>query len=131
MTAEMQAFADVVAQAIETATAPLLARVAVLEKRQLTHGRDGRDGKDAQVDLDAIAMKAAALVPRPRDGVDGAQGPPVDIESVAVKAASLIPSPANGSDGASFSVGLGAPSFDGKPGDSYMDVKTGEIYQWR
>lgn len=58
------AFADIVAQAIETASAPLLARIAALESRQLKDGRDGLNGKDAPApDYDYIATKAAALVP--------------------------------------------------------------------
>lgn len=93
---DMDRLADVVAQAIDTATAPLLARIAVLEKRAITHGRDGRDGKDAQpVDLDVVASKAAALIPVPRDGRDAT----VDIDVISAKAAALIPAPRDGRDG--------------------------------
>lgn len=94
---DMDALADVVAQAIDTATAPLLARIAVLEKRGVLHGRDGRDGKDAPlIDVDALAAKAAALIPTPRDGRDAT---PVDVDALAVKAAALIPVPRYGRDG--------------------------------
>lgn len=36
-----------------------------------------------------------------------------------------------GARGASFYTGVGAPSFASDPGDAYLDVKTGDIYQWR
>lgn len=124
---DVQAFADAVAQAIDAATAPLLARIAVLEKRAVVHGRDGRDGlngkdapapdvdaivarvmaqiptprdgKDADVDLDVIAAKAAALVPPGPPGPSGKDAPPVDVDAIAVKAAALVPVPPAGRDG--------------------------------
>jgi hypothetical protein len=100
---DMKAFADAVADAIETATAPLRARIAVLEKRALVHGRDGRDGKDAPpVDLDALAVKAAALIPMPKDGAagkDGKDAATVDVEVIAAKAAALVQAPSAGRDG--------------------------------
>lgn len=59
-------------------------------------GVDGKDGKDAEpVDLDALAVKAAALIDRPKDGRDA---DPVDLEAVAKAAAALIPTPADGKD---------------------------------
>lgn len=36
-------------------------------------GRDGRDGKDA-TNIQLVAQEAAKLVPKPRDGIDGAKG---------------------------------------------------------
>jgi hypothetical protein len=49
------------------------AAIAAIEKPK--DGRDGIDGKDAPaVDLDEIAVRAAALVPRAKDGVDGKDG---------------------------------------------------------
>ena len=57
-------------------------------------GEPGTPGKDAPpVDLEAVAAKAAELVPPGKDA------PPVDIETVAVKAAALIPAPKDGRDG--------------------------------
>jgi len=47
------------------------------------------------VDLDALALKAAALVPKPQDGKDA---PAVDVEAIAKRAAALVPVPANGKD---------------------------------
>lgn len=94
---DMDQLADVVAQAIDIATAPLLARITVLEKRTLTHGKDGRDGKDAPaLDLDYLAAKAAVLVPKPVDGRDAS---PPDLDYIAAKAAALIPRPVDGKDG--------------------------------
>lgn len=37
----------------------------------------------------------------------------------------------DGRDGASFSAGHGAPTFEGKQNDYYLDLKTGDIYQCR
>lgn len=48
-----------------------------------------------QVDLDVVALKAAALVPAPKDGRDAV----VDVEAVALKAAALIRVPKDGADG--------------------------------
>ena len=64
-----------------TANALLLKRIEVLEARPIPlaeKGEPGRDGKDAEVDLDALAMKVAWLIPAPkdgRDGIDGTTGP--------------------------------------------------------
>jgi hypothetical protein len=43
-------------------------------------GIPGRDGRDAEpVDLDRLALKAADLIPRPKDGRDGRDGRDVDV----------------------------------------------------
>lgn len=70
-----------------------------------------KDGKDAEpVDLEALAIKAAALIPVPKDGEPGKDAQPVDLKEVAalvevpaapkvdleflaIKAAALIPVP--------------------------------------
>jgi hypothetical protein len=68
----------------------------------------GINGKDADpIDLDAVAQKVAAFVPAPKDGKDGSPGEP----------------------GTSFTAGDGAPLFDGRNGDVYLDAKTGDLYQ--
>lgn len=54
-----------------------------------------KDGKDAVVDLEALAVKAAALIEKPKDGRDAE----VDLDAVALKAAELIPVPKDGCDG--------------------------------
>ena len=68
----------------------LTARLAVLEDRSLLVPRDGRDGKDAPLpDLDAIAVKAAALIPEPRDGADGKDADTTLIASLHAEIVSL------------------------------------------
>jgi hypothetical protein len=72
--------ADVMADAIAAAQAPLLARLAILEAKGAPaaivgeKGADGAPGRDAEVDLEALARAAAALIPVPKDGVDGKDG---------------------------------------------------------
>jgi len=74
--------------AIAVAVAPLLERIAVLEAKAAQLPRD------AEVDLDVLALKAAALIPVPLAGRDGKDAPVVDLDALAVKAAARVPSPA-------------------------------------
>ena len=70
-------------------------------------GADGIAGKDAVLpDLDVLAQKAAAYVPKSLDGV-------------------------HGRDGSSMTTGIGAPVFEAKSGDVYLDAATGDVYSWR
>jgi hypothetical protein len=128
---DIQLVADVVAQAMKAAQAPLLQRIAVLEAREVLHGKDGaagRDGKDADpVDVhalkDAVVSDLFGVVPSDvegrlktleartpergekgdpgdvgqagRDGKDAA----VDLDALALKAAELIPIPKDGANG--------------------------------
>lgn len=93
-------------------------RMVALEQRMASvrDGRDGaagRDGKDAQEpDIDAIVLRAAALIPVPKDG---AVGPPGD----------------RGERGPGITVGVGVPAAEGLSGDVYLDAKSGDIYSWR
>lgn len=110
---------------VKGALAPIEARLSALEQRQPLNGKDGRDGTDATVDLDALARKAAELIPTPKDGargekgeagIDGLIGPigpigpvgpqgrdgkdaVVDLDALAIKAAELIPTPKDGAKG--------------------------------
>lgn len=60
-------------------------------------GRDGVDGKDAPaVDLEALAAKAAALVPAPKDGRDGKDFDPAQVDAAVQRAVDAIPRPADG-----------------------------------
>jgi len=76
-------------------------------------GVAGQNGKDAPpIDLEAVAMRAATLIPRPkdgRDGMDGKDAPAVDLEALAVRAAALVPRPKDGRDGTD---GKDAPPVD-------------------
>lgn len=66
------------------------------------NGKDGRDGKDAEpVDIDALAIKAAALIPKPKDGVDGKNAEVDEAMLARLMANHLasIPVPENGKDG--------------------------------
>lgn len=88
---DMEALAGAVARAIEMSQAPLLARIAALEKQAALRGRDGRDGKD--VDMTALSAllseqvhTAVMALPMPRDGHDGSSVTLSDVEPL-VKAA--------------------------------------------
>jgi hypothetical protein len=76
--------AAVIIEAVNTATAPLRERLAVLEAN--------------------FALKGGS-----------APGPP---------------GPA-GERGTGFTSGYGIPQSEGKSGDVYLDLKTGEVYEWR
>jgi hypothetical protein len=121
-----EAMAKAVAESSRVVVA-LQARVDLLEARLASvkdgePGRPGVDGKDAPpVDLDVVAVKAAALIPVPKNGEnapavnlddlalkaaelihvpkDGKDAPPVDLDALAIKADSLIPSPKDGKNG--------------------------------
>lgn len=146
--------ARVVAEAVKKATAPLLVEIETLKARQPERGDvgpkgdpgpEGPAGKDAAVDLDLLALKAAELIPVPKDGDKGEPGPigpagkdadapdydliasevaaksaPVVLRMVEdeVKAAiAALPPPLNGKDG--------APGADGKDGRDGVDGKDG------
>jgi hypothetical protein len=113
---DLDAIADVVAGAVREATAPLLARIDALEKRELVlpekgepgeRGADGEQGPAGEVDMDAVKAlidaAVAALPPAERGekgepGVDGPAG-------------------SNGADGAP-----GEPGRDGRDGVGLADV---------
>lgn len=103
-----EGFAPVVKAAITAATAPLIARIADLEQRQKSAA------EPITVDVQAIAERAAALIPVPKDGANGVDGrdgadavvPDVEplIAAAVTKALEAWPKPkdgANGVDGAS------------------------------
>lgn len=64
----------------------------------------GDKGVDAKVDLNALAQKAAALIPKPEDGEDGDDGNDADEELIAQKVLSTVlanlPAVENGKPGA-------------------------------
>ena len=102
-------------------------------------GRDGRDGADKDTtslepDFEALASRAASLVKAGKDGLNGKDGKdadPVDVEAVARRVAELLPRAKDGAPGASVRIGYGAPTFDARAGDVYVDLKSGAIYECR
>jgi len=106
---DLDDLAGVVADAIASATAPLLARIAVLEEKGSPaaivgeKGERGADGRDAVVDdvlLEALAVKAAALIPPARFTPEDVR--PIIEEAVAAtvaKAVEQIPTPQDGAAG--------------------------------
>jgi collagen type III alpha len=104
-------------------------------------GRDGVDGKDAPtVDVDALALRASALIPTPKDGRDGVDGkdglngkdaPAVDLDDVVRRAAALVPAGKDGADGRDGQPGVpGAPGRDGatgERGEKGLDGKDGAV----
>lgn len=117
---DAEALADIISDAVATATAPLLARIAVLERRADVRAKDGtpgergekgdpgRDGKDADPELIREELARALLsIPAPKDGTS------VTVDDVApliasevAKAVAALPTPkdgVNGKDGESVS----------------------------
>ena len=115
--AQAEFLAPVIAAAVAKAVAPLKQDIAERDEliKELIKGIDARfdtlptepdleaiaslvklpdpiPGKDAEVDLDALAKAAAALVVVP-------EAERVDLEALAVKAAELIPAPKDGEPG--------------------------------
>lgn len=92
------ALAPVVRMHVAEATAPLIARIAELEKRQPERGEDGKDGRDA--DMDALKAHLDALVaalPKPENGKDADERAVAEMVSLAVaRAVSEIPLPVDG-----------------------------------
>lgn len=98
------ALAPIVKSHVAEATAPLIARIAELEKRQPERGepgepgRDGKDGRDA--DMDALKTHLDALVaalPKPENGKDADERAVAEMVSLAVaRAVSEIPLPVDG-----------------------------------
>lgn len=92
----------------KTPTGVLLERIAVLEHRLTVSEQKSLStpvitALEPVIDVDEIAKKAAALIPKPEDGKDGSPGQPgkdaeVDLDALAKKAAELIPKPENGKD---------------------------------
>jgi hypothetical protein len=100
---DLDDLSGVIADAISAATAPLFARITVLEAKGFPaavigeKGEPGQPGKDAEpVDIDAIARQAAALIPVPKDGKDAES---VDVDALVTKVAALIPVPSDGPAG--------------------------------
>ena len=82
MPLDPEQFAEVVATAIQSATVPLLARIAALETRAAVVGRDGRDGLQGVIGEKGLDGKdgAPGLNGKDgaagRDGIDGKDGAP-------------------------------------------------------
>jgi hypothetical protein len=118
---ELDTLAAVIASTIKDATDPLLAKIADLEQRMAAvkvergesgpAGEPGPAGKDAEpVDLAEVAKMAAALMPVPKDGQDGAPGKdaeltPEHLQEMAKAVVALMPAPRDGQDGAKGEAG--------------------------
>src|SRR6187551_2718209 len=79
---ELADIADVVADAVKEATAPLLARIDALEKRELVlpeKGEPGDAGRDVDMGevgslIETAVKSAVAALPAPKDGEAGKDG---------------------------------------------------------
>jgi hypothetical protein len=112
---DLDAIADVVAGAVREATAPLLARIDALEKRELVlpekgdTGPQGEQGPAGEVDMQAVRAlidEAVATLPPAEKGEPGEPGRDVDMSEVgqrievAVKSAvAALPAPKDGAPG--------------------------------
>jgi len=74
MPLDPEQFADVVATAIQAATAPLLARIVALEARGAVMGRDGRDGLPGPAGEKGLDGKDGVSGRDGKDGIDGLNG---------------------------------------------------------
>lgn len=126
---EHSALLDSVITVIKATSAPMLARIAVLEAElkelrarepqigpmgpQGPQGEKGEPGEPGRPGLDStVAGPQGPMGERGEKGIDGAPGK-------------------DGRDAAGFSVGLGQPTYGGKEGDVYLDTQTGDVYQCR
>ena len=132
------ALAPIVKSHVAEATAPLIARIAELEKRRPQQGEPGRDGKDGADgrDADPVSEEQIAsaveryLVANPpaagkdgSDGRDGTDGVGADMEALKAHCESLIaalPKPQDGKDGLD-----GLNGKDGEPGERGADGEDG------
>lgn len=99
---DLDDIADVVAAAVKEATAPLVARIAELERREVPPPQKGLDGKDC--DMAAVermigqqVASAVAAIPPAKDGQDAV----LDMDVVAQlidKAVGALPVPKDGRD---------------------------------
>jgi hypothetical protein len=108
---DLERIAKALVLKVRSALEPIDARIKALEERAPVPGPVGERGQDGQagpqgpigekgepgrdaadVDVDSIAVRAAALVQLPvvRDGVDGKDAEPVDLQEVASLAASIV-----------------------------------------
>lgn len=114
MTAEtLAAIADVVASTTKEFVAKSLVgmaeRVAVLEKG-LSAPKDGESAYQIAVKHGFVGDERAWSL-----ALHGKEGQPGQ----------------SGKDGSSILTGVGQPTAEGRSGDVYLDVKSGDIYQWR
>jgi hypothetical protein len=77
-----------------------------------------------------IVMETKATLMDIKAPMVGHPGPPGDRGPEGAPGA-LGPAGHDGRDGSSLLTGIGPPSADARPGDAYLDVKTGDIYQCR
>lgn len=137
------ALAPVVRTHVAEATAPLIARIAELEKRQPERGEpgepgrdgvDGADGRDADPVSDEQIAKAVAeylAANPPPAGRDGADGKDADLEALQAHCADLIaalPKPDNGKDGRDGADGVGlAGAMIDRDGELNVTLTNGEV----
>jgi hypothetical protein len=81
----------------------------------LPKAQDGRDGRDATVDIDAIVAKAVALIPAPRDGVNGKDAEPLDVDAVIESVVKRLPTVRDGVDGRDGADGKSVSAEDLRP----------------
>lgn len=122
---ETEILADVIAEVVKAATAPLLAKcavletqVAALEARAPVPGPPGPQGEPGARGEAGPSGQDGAAGPQGepgRDGINGKDAPPVDLDEIARRAAVLVPA---GKDGAPGRDGLpGIPGRDGAQGE--------------
>lgn len=146
-----QATALIVREHLTEALSPVLARIAVLEERQLIHGKDGKDGVDGKDGMSAdieelkafITDQAAAIVPdavkmavealppatNGRDGIDGKDGESVDVDAlrglIVEHASNVIPDAVKSAVEALPPPSDGRDGIDGKDGNDGKDGRDG------
>jgi integrin beta 3 len=83
----IEAVAPTITRYVEAALAPMMARVAQLEARQLEHGKDGAGVSDAVIDRDGVLIltltDGRSLKPGVVAGKDGEPGKYPDLEAIA------------------------------------------------
>jgi hypothetical protein len=96
-------------------------------------GDSGERGPEGAPGRDADAATVLALVEKA--AYDAAmRSVPLVLSPQLKEAIKALPMPQDGApgrDGSSLTTGIGAPVFEAKSGDVYLDAKTGDVYSWR
>jgi hypothetical protein len=136
---------DGVADGVKEYVAPVLAQIHALHTRLSDvesrpapkDGRDGLDGKDAEpIPMATITaaiksqVEAFLAANPPERGERGEKGDTGDAGTTG-PVGPMGPQGEKGMDAPGWMVGTGAPAERGVAGALYLDVKTGDIYQWR
>src|SRR6185436_4813418 len=112
---ETEQLTELIVTSVKAVTAPLLARLAVLEARAPVPGPAGPQGLQGERGPDGLAGQPGQRGEPGQigeRGLDGKDAPPLDIDAVVTRVLSLVPVPKDGRDGKDGINGKDAPAVD-------------------